>query len=145
MDEILDKIREINSEIKSEKTEGVLRLFALIERTDLESKWDIVFSSDWLKKTNDEDVLIYLLDKLKNKFNGELEFLARVVVVKPDDSFIQNLAKSIVDNNLDTRGEIKELKVLPDSTIKKINMIEFNFKNYSFNIPDNKVIKHEKF
>lgn len=100
-----------------EKTNGRLRLFALIARPDLEGKWDILFSADWLEKTNSEKDLIYLIEKLKSEFGKNLDFLSRIVVAKPNEMFIQQLTKAVIRENSGQQGEIASLSTSSDFSV----------------------------
>ena len=99
MKEIFEKLNEIKDEILLEKGANELRLFVLVARTDIDARWDILFSADWLEKTNSEKDLVYLIEKLKSKFDGNLDFLARIVVATPHEIFIKRLAKAIIREN----------------------------------------------
>lgn len=127
MKEIIEKLKNIRDEIISEKNQGKLRFFGLIARADLEGKWDILLSADWFKENNKEKDLVYFIEKLKNKFKKDLEFLSKIVLLAPSEMFIQQLAKVIITKGLDTEKEITDLKVFADFTVKRIFVVALDF------------------
>jgi|CXWL01.1.fsa_nt_gi hypothetical protein len=126
MKEIVEKLNKIKDRIVSEKG-AVPRLFVLIERNDLDAKWDILFSTDWLEKTNSEKDLIYVIDQLKTEFNGNLDFLARILMAKPDDLFIKSIAKAIIKSDVNTPGEVNELFVKEGLVIHRMFVVSLDF------------------
>jgi len=127
MKEIFEKLNEIKDEILLEKGANELRLFVLVARTDIDARWDILFSADWLEKTNSEKDLVYLIEKLKSKFDGNLDFLARIVVATPHEIFIKRLAKAIIRENGRESGEIVGLVTTADFTVKRLFVMYINF------------------
>ena len=126
MKEIVEKLNRMKDRIISEKG-GILRLFVLIERNDLDSKWDILFSADWLEKTNSEQDLVYVIEQLKTEFNGNLDFLARILMARPDDIFIKSIAKAIVKSETETPGEVNDLPVKEGLVIHRMFVISLDF------------------
>ena len=127
MKEIFEKLNEIKDEILLEKGANDLRRFVLVARTDIDARWDILFSADWLEKTNSEKDLVYLIEKLKSKFDGNLDFLARIVVATPHEIFIKRLAKAIIRENGRESGEIVGLVTTADFTVKRLFVMYINF------------------
>lgn len=124
MKEIIEKLNKIKEEILLERTEGRLRLFSLIARNDLDGKWDILFSADWLEKTNSEKDLVYLITKLKSEFAENLDFLARILVGTPKEIFIKQFIQAIVERGeLGGPEEVKDLFVSKDLTISGLFII----------------------
>lgn len=128
MKETLEKLNKIKTEIIKEKTTGTLRLFILIERNDLENKWDLILSADWLEKNNSEKDLVYLIEKIKLEFGSDLEFLARIIVTTPNEIFIRQLTRAIL--RVGKGGEfeeIKDLQVTSNFKVKHIFVIAIDF------------------
>jgi len=132
MNDILEKLNRVRDEILAEKTKGSLRLFVLAARADLENKWDILFSADWLEKTNSEKDLIYIIGKLKSSFSGNLDFLVRIVVATPSETFIKQLADAILKRNEGRQEEIKELST-PTVVFKQIFVLTLDFRGINLN------------
>ena len=127
MKEIVEKLRKVKDEILLEKTTSKLRIFVLIARADLEGKWDIILSADWLERTNSEKDLVYLITKLKSEFGENLDFLARIVVATPREIFIQHLGKAIINEPQGELGELKDLQISADFKAQHLFVIEVDF------------------
>lgn len=128
MKEIVEKLRNIKDQIVLEKAEGQLRFLGLIARTDLDGKWDLLLSADWIKKSNGEEDLIFLIQKLKKEFQGNLDFLSKLVLLTPSESFILQLARAIVREDKGKTGEeISDLKISVDFTVRHLFVISFDF------------------
>jgi|SRR5581483_5540131 len=127
MKDIVEKLRKIKDEINAERTTGLLRLFVLIARADIDGKWDIIVSADWFEKTNSESDLVYIIQKLKSEFGENLEFLARIVVATPKEIFIQQLGKAILSEKQGELGELKDLQTSLDFKVGHLFVITINF------------------
>lgn len=127
MKETLEKLNKIKEEILAEKKEGLLRLFALIERNDLEGKWDLIFSADWLEKTNSEKDLVYLIEKIKSEFGENIDFLARILAASPKEIFIQEFSKAILRESKEYPTEIRNLAVSSTFTANHLFVITIDF------------------
>ncbi len=127
MREIIEKLGKIRDEILSERTEGKLRFFGLIARVDLEDKWDLLLSADWLEKSNSEKDMIYLIKKLKKEFEGNLDFLAKIVLLTPKESFMQNLVRAIARENKGEAKEIINLKISQGFTVRSLLVVTLDF------------------
>jgi hypothetical protein len=128
MKEITEKLNNISKEIISERKEGRLRLFALIARTDLDNKWDILISADWIKKNNSEEELVYIIKKLKKEFSENLDFLSRLVLLTPKELFTREIAKATIKENDGKPGELFKLKTSTDFIVKHIIVIHLDYK-----------------
>jgi len=124
MNEIIEKLKKVKDTIILEKGD-TLRLSLLIARTDMESKWDLFMSGDWLKKNNSEKDLIYVIEKLKAEFNENLDFLSQIVLLVPTDDFFKALARAIKKENR-MEGEIKDLRISSGFVIKQMYLISSN-------------------
>ena len=129
MNEIIEKFNTIRDEIIHDHNGSLLRLLGLIARMDTDGKWDLLISADWIKQNSSESDLIYVIKKLKYHFSEKLDFLARIVLLTPYETFVQNLARSVIRENGGKAGEINNL-TLPDLsfTVRRIVLLEFNFK-----------------
>lgn len=126
MKEIITKLTVIKNDILKEK-EGQLRFLGLIARADVEDKWDLLVSADWIKKSNSEEDLIYIIKKLKGVFAENLNFLSRIVLLTPQETFIKQLARAIINEKVGNTGEFANLKTSADFTIKQVFVITLDF------------------
>ena len=130
MKEIFEKLNKIRDEIIQEKTvQGELRLLAMIARADLEGKWDILMSADWINSNNNEVDLIYLIEKMKVEFNNNFSFLSRIVLLTSNEKFVKNLAKSMPYDGVIKEKEFSNLQIFPDFSITNIFISILNFVN----------------
>ena len=85
---LVRKLREVENEVAAER--GGIVLVALFQREDSLGKWDVLFSADWIKRTEDErPVLDYLIGKLQPKLTQrELLTVSRVLVFEPNEQFV---------------------------------------------------------
>lgn len=86
---IIDKLQEIRAEVAAER--GGIVLLALFEREGAEGKWDIIFSADWIARSEDErPALRYLIQKLRPKLtSAELVAVSRVIVLQPSERLVE--------------------------------------------------------
>lgn len=126
MKDTIAKLNKIRDEILHEK-KGVLHLFALIARVDIEGKSDLLLSADWVEKNNAETDLVYVIEKLKSEFESNLEFLSKIVLLTPDQPFIKQLAKAVYRENQGQPGELNDLNISGDFVVKKVNIIAIEF------------------
>jgi hypothetical protein len=126
MKENIEKLESIYKEIISEKTSGKVYFFGLLSRIDIEEKWDILISADWLKENNSQEDLVYIIKKLKDRFFDKLEFLSEIVLLVSKEPFIQDLARSLGKTEIKNK-EIEGLKILDDFIIKKLYIINADF------------------
>ena len=92
MKELIDKLRQLETEISQKK--GDFSLFALFLREDAQNKWDLVASAPWFwsdkKKTLD-----YLSKKLRSRLTSD-EFLtlSRIVLIEESDPTLHALQQA---------------------------------------------------
>lgn len=131
MDEkIKNRLQNISRVIAEEKGIETLRFFGLLERTDLDQKWDLLISADWIERSSNEKDFLYVIDKLKKEFGNDLEFLSRIVLMTPQKAFIKNLAMSLENIELqELPKEIFDFKVSSDFILKHAFIFHLNFKS----------------
>ena len=134
MKEIIEKLNNIKNKIIEEKTTGKLRFLGLIARADIEGKWDLLVSADWIKKNSSEDDFVYIIQKLKDNFDEKLDFLARIVLLTPKEAFIQQLARAIIRENGGEAGKITSLKTSKDFIVGQIVVIAFDFTDIGLDV-----------
>lgn len=107
MNEIIEKLKLVKEKILLEKG-GIVYFFGLLERTDLEDKWDLVISTDWIEKSNSEKDLIYTIEKLKEEFGDSLDFISRIVLFVSSEEFINDLGWALKSIGKETVTDIEE-------------------------------------
>lgn len=143
MKEIVEKLSRVIEKITLEKTSGILRFFGLIERNDLENKWDILLSADWLEKNNSEKDLIYVIERLKEEFSNNLDFLSSVVLLIPSNPLIKYLAKAV--SLSENEGiERHSVKIDEDFTIKHMYVLASDFTGFDLtDLPKTSVVDEQ--
>jgi hypothetical protein len=135
MKDTIKKLEIIRDQVLEQKV-GVLYLLALISRVDIEGKSDLILSSSWLEKSNAENDLVYVIDKLKKEFNNNLDFLSRIVLLQPSELFVRRLARAIYRENDGCTGELVDLKITDNFVVKKVNVIAINFSKIDLSSDD---------
>src|SRR5689334_23983567 len=91
MNELTDKVRQVESDIAKEK--GQFNLFALLEREDLADRWDLVIAAPWAK--HDEVTLRYIVEMLKRHLNAtDMTLLARIVILEANEDPVRAINDS---------------------------------------------------
>lgn len=134
---IKEKVNKVKDVILSEK-EGVI-LIAVIKRTDLDKKWDILLSASWVKKPNDEDDLLYLIKILRAGLSDDFDYVSKILVLPPQEQFIQDIVKSIKDAKLPDGWE-GELKINDNFIINEIGLVFTDFSNFELNTVTSEVV-----
>ncbi|MEX2411922.1 MAG: hypothetical protein WD607_11255 [Candidatus Paceibacterota bacterium] len=129
MKDIIKKLNKIKDEINSEK-ESNFKLFCLIARADLGNKWDLLLIADWIKESNSEENLIYIINKIKEEFKEDLDYFSRIVLLPTNERFVSKIIKAIFRENKEedkiNKKEFSRLKIEKDFIIKKLFIIEMN-------------------
>ncbi len=96
-----EKFCHIEKEIAAEK--GDFTLFALFEREDAPSRWDVLVSASWIGE-NKKDFLSYLAAKISSKLTlDERTMLSRIVILEPSDAFVRNVNVVAVEHGNNIR------------------------------------------
>ena len=108
IEKYFEKFNIVLSEILTQK--GSILFFGALQRRDLENKYDILLSADWVTQNNSEEDLIYLISKLK-QIMVDIEFLSQIVILKKDERFIVDVLNTLKEES-DPIGEFStyELK-----------------------------------
>jgi hypothetical protein len=100
MNQLYAKLQQVERDIAKDK--GQFNLFALFEREDLTSRWDLVIAAPWAK--HDEPTLGYVADRLKRYLEPlEMVLLARIVVLEASE----NPVRAINDNYSVEHGQVE--------------------------------------
>lgn len=128
MNEIAEKLNTLKEKIIKEKTEGKLRFLGMLARADIEGKWDIVISADWIEKNSNEQDFIYVIKKLKEVFGTKLEFIARIVLLTTKEFFIKQLVLVLIAEKYVFGEELSDFKIPAlEVSLKKIIVIFYDF------------------
>lgn len=127
MNEITQKLIAVSDKIIQEKTSGILRFFGLLARADLSEKWDLLVSADWIEENNNQADLVYIIEKLKEEFAENLDFLSQIVILSPRESFIMRLAQALIREEILIPGEVSQLMISPDFTVSHVHIMKLDF------------------
>lgn len=87
------KVLELEKLISKER--GEFNLFALFQREENKSEWDLVISRNW-PKTTDSETLSYTIDKLKIFFDlEERSVISKIAIIEPTDPFVININSAL--------------------------------------------------
>lgn len=88
--EIIEKLKRVEERISTDKGKS-FNFFGVFKRSDVENSWDIVISANWFSGDEKAD-LVYIINEIKKDLGSEdLKFVARVVLIKPEDQIIKAL------------------------------------------------------
>ena len=110
------------------KIKGSLLFMGLVERHDVEDKWDLLISGDWVESGKSERDLIEIINELKAEFVEGFDFISQILTYKTSEPFIQHLALSIKKENPEIGEKIK-LKLFDDFVITTY-IIYHDFENF---------------
>lgn len=89
MSTVAEKLRQIEIEVSAGK--GSFNLFALIEREDSLSKWDIVVAANWID-TERKELINTIASKIREKLNEEEQLkISRIIILSPSDILVRSL------------------------------------------------------
>jgi predicted sugar kinase len=142
MKEIIIKLNKVVGLIISEGKLGKVVLFAMITRSDLEGKWDILISTDGLEKNNSEKDLMYVIEQLKKEFINDLSSISQIVLFLPTEDIIKDFARALTEIDYKEGEIISSLKLKEGVTIGEMCVIKGDFSNLDLK-PIDKVVKEE--
>lgn len=94
---LVDKIFIIGNLLQQDNI--ILNLFALVKKEDSADNWDLVISSKSFSKEEKEIIQDITLLLQKNLTNNELEKIARIVLLKPENQFVKNINSNMAVNS----------------------------------------------
>jgi hypothetical protein len=87
MSGIVETLEEL--ELSLSREHGAFTLFAVFERQDIPSRWDLVVAAPWVEQDN-ERALRLLADELKRRLPApELGRVSRIVFLDPRDASVR--------------------------------------------------------
>ena len=87
MSKVVEALKEIERELSDKK--GAFTLFAVFERQDIPSRWDLVVAAPWVERDN-EQALRLLAEELKQRLpTNELVRFSRIVLLDPSDASVR--------------------------------------------------------
>jgi hypothetical protein len=87
MKEFLNKFIAMEKELAEEK--GKFALFGLFLREDVEDRWDLVISAQWLKSNNKQDYEIIAKSLKKFLSKEEVIYLSRIVILDKGNPILE--------------------------------------------------------
>jgi hypothetical protein len=101
MSKVIDILKEIESKLDSEK--GPFTLFAMFEREDFPSRWDLVVAAPWVESDNAQ-ALRFLAAEMKQRLpTNDFERVSRIVLLDPADERV----RAITSENPVEHGSIE--------------------------------------
>ena len=89
MSKVVDILEKIERKLSREY--GAFTLFALFDRQDIPSRWDLVVAAPWVEQDN-ELAMKLLAQELKTHLpKNELERVSRIVLLDPRDDSVRAL------------------------------------------------------
>ena len=86
---MMDALKEIESKLSREK--GAFILFAVFERQDIPSRWDLVVAAPWIEQDH-QNALRVLAAEMKERLSpNELERVSRIVLLHPGDASVRSI------------------------------------------------------
>ena len=128
MNELIEKLNNVKKSILNEKKGSVFYFFGLVERVDLENKWDLLISTDWLKKENQEKDLVFFIEKIKTEFGDNFDFISKIVLFTSDEEFLLALGRALEKED-ESRAEFFNIKIADNFTLKHLYVLYQNFKS----------------
>jgi hypothetical protein len=133
MKETTNKLKKVIDRIVAEKN-GILRLFALVKRTDGENKWDLLLSADWMQKDNSVEDIEYILETLRDEMGEDSSLFLQIVLLQPKNSFIQLLAKALIRDAISVGETATNVKLRSTFALACINLLAFDFTGFIFDV-----------
>jgi hypothetical protein len=127
MNEILQKINTVCSELNSTKMFGEIVFLGIIERDNLDDAWDIVVGGSRVVRENRMSDMAKMIDLLRRVLDNDLSFVAQIVLLESDQEFILDVGLYLERNNIST-GEVRDARLLSTrNKIKRMYVIKNNF------------------
>lgn len=133
MKTIIKKLLLIEKELS--KSHGDFYLFALSLREDVEDRWDLIISADWIKEAEQVAVIREIASILNKKLSkDEIIKLSRVVVLEPNNPFLLALTKTFGGENIEiSNSYINGIK------IEHIHLIKSRYPNIRVKASNGKI------
>jgi hypothetical protein len=92
MSKIFDALEQIERRLADEK--GSFTLFALFERQDIPTRWDLVIAAPWVEEDNVQAVRVIADEMKKNLPKDDLVRVSRIVLLDPDDASVRAITSA---------------------------------------------------
>ena len=127
MNEILQKMNTVCSELDSTKMFGEIVFFGIIEPDNLDDAWDIVLGGSGIVRENRMSDMAKMIDVLRKVLENDLSFVAQIVLLESNQEFILDVGLYLERNNIST-GEVRDARLLSTrNKIKRMYVIKNNF------------------
>lgn len=126
MNEILEKLNNVKNKILGKKKGSVFYFFGLVERTDLENKWDLLIGADWLEKENQEKDLVFFIEEIKSELGSDFDLISKIVLFTSDEEFLLALGRALSKEE-ESKTEFFNLKLMDNFALKHLYVIDRNF------------------
>ncbi len=127
MNEILQKMNTVCSELDSTEMFGEIVFLGIIERDNLDDAWDIVVGGSGVVRENRMSDMAKMIDVLRKVLENDLSFVAQIVLLESNQEFVLDMGLYLERNNINT-GEVRDARLLSTrNKIKRMYVIKNNF------------------
>jgi len=104
MSKIVDSLEEMERKLSREN--GPFTLFALFERQDIPTQWDLVIAAPWIEQNNEQALRLVAGEMKKLLSTNDLQQVSRIVLLDSGDATVRAItAEHLVEHG---RLEIDE-------------------------------------
>ena len=127
MNEILQKMNTVCSELDSTEMFGEIVFLGIIERDNLDDAWDIVVGVSGVVRENRMSDMAKMIDVSRKVLENDLSFVAQIVLLESNQEFVLDMGLYLERNNINT-GEVRDARLLSTrNKIKRMYLIKNNF------------------
>lgn len=87
MSDVVAALEEIERELSRQK--GAFTLFAVFERQDIPSRWDLVVAAPWVGEDNEKAMRLLAAEMKKRLPASDVGRVSRIVLLDPNDSSVR--------------------------------------------------------
>lgn len=92
MSKIVDALEEIERKLSREN--GAFNLFAVFERQDIPTRWDLVVAAPWVEENNEQAMKLLAVEIKKILPSSELERISRIILLDPSNSSVRAITSA---------------------------------------------------
>ncbi|MDD5251465.1 MAG: hypothetical protein PHT12_02420 [Patescibacteria group bacterium] len=81
----------IEAEKSLARAKGRFVLFGLFKRSDLDDKWDLLVSADWLNERNYQDNFVSIQKTLHRYLGSNINIIARILMIPDNVPFVKSI------------------------------------------------------
>lgn len=92
MSDLVTALVEIERELSQQK--GPFTLFAVFERQDIPSRWDLLVAAPWAEQDEKQAVRLLAAELKKRISPSEMTRVSRIVILSPDDASVRAITSA---------------------------------------------------